>query len=62
MKTTIITVLIGILVFLAVLICWVSNAYKLTKCDFKAPFKGEIVHALGIIPILSPITVWNNDK
>jgi hypothetical protein len=41
---------------------WLVNAYKLTRCDFQAPYKGEIIHGIGLIPPLSIITVWNDDK
>jgi len=42
--------------------CWIGNVVKLTRCDFEAPYKGEIIHAVGLIPHLSIITVWNNNK
>lgn len=43
-------------------VCYVGNVVKLTRCDFNAPYKGEIVHAVGLIPAVSIVTVWNNDK
>lgn len=43
--------------------CWVGNLYRLFHCDFKAPYKGEVIHLIGIIPIAAPITVWfSEDK
>ena len=27
---------------------WGSNIYKLTKCDFEAPYKSEILRGIGI--------------
>lgn len=42
---------------------WVINLVKLFECDFQAPYKGEIIHTAGaLIPYISPITVWFNDK
>lgn len=42
--------------------CWIGNIYKLSQCDFESPWKGEIIHAVGIIPYASVVTVWNSDK
>jgi len=39
-------------------ISWPVNLWKFTRCDFESPFKCEIFHALGLIPVLSPFTVW----
>lgn len=42
---------------------WFLNAYKLCQCDFKSPFKGEVIHAVGVLfPIAAPVTVWFDDK
>ena len=43
-------------------VCWCINLFKLTQCDFEAPYKGEIIHAAGIIPPVSLVTVWFNAK
>ena len=43
-------------------ICWGVNIYKLINCDFEAPYKGEIVHGIGIIPPAAFVTVWIDDK
>ena len=50
--------LVGISFILFIITCWCVNVYKLTQCDFKAPYKTEIVHAAGLVPILAPFTVW----
>jgi len=42
--------------------CWLVNGYKLTQVDFEAPYKGEIVHAIGLAGPLAAFTVWNDDK
>lgn len=57
-----IVIVAPIALVLYVTCCWVVNIFKLFECDFSAPWKGEIIHALGIIPILAPFTVWFDDK
>lgn len=42
--------------------CWIGNVVKLIRCDFQEPYKGEIVHVIGLMPYASIITVWNGDK
>lgn len=42
--------------------CWFGNFYKFVNCDFTAPYKGEIIHAVGLVPLLSIVTVWMDDK
>jgi hypothetical protein len=38
---------------------WFFNAYKLTTCDFDAPYKCEVIHGIGLfIPPTSLITAW----
>lgn len=49
-------------VWLFAVMCWIGNIYKLTQCDFKAPWKGEVVHAIGLMPLVNIVTVWNDDK
>lgn len=41
---------------------WCFNLYKLTQCDFVAPYKGEAIHAVGLIPVAAPFTVWCDAK
>lgn len=43
---------------LVFLVAWPVNLYKLTQCDFESNYKCEVIHGLGIIPVMSPITVW----
>jgi hypothetical protein len=44
------------IVLLIILICmmpaigWCMNVYKFTQCDFKAPYKAEVIRFLGIFP------------
>jgi len=53
----------GIVVFIIIAIVgtgWVKNIIKLSNCDFKAPYKAEIIHGVGIIPPVGMITGWLN--
>lgn len=50
------------LIFIFVIACYIGNVIKFMRCDFKAPWKGEIIHAIGFVPGVSIITVWNDDK
>lgn len=47
-----------IAVIAAIVASWAVNIWKLTNCDFQAPYRCETVHALGIIPVISPVVVW----
>jgi len=42
--------------------CWIGNAIKLVSCDFKEPYKGEIIHTIGLFGPAACITVWSDDK
>ena len=33
-------------------------AIILTECDFEAPYKAEVIHAVGIISPVGAITGW----
>ena len=60
-RTTLSVLILGFVVFMAG--SWFINIYKLTQCDFQSPYKGEILHAVGIIVApVSVITVWNTEK
>jgi len=49
-----------ILFFVSILVAWPVNFYKLTQCDFdgNGNHKNEIIHAVGLVPIFAPVTVW----
>lgn len=49
---------IWVLYVAAMVIAWPVNVYQLTRCDFEAPYKCEAVHAVGLIPLTSPVVVW----
>lgn len=42
-------ILVGIIVLIVGGLGWVMNIYKLTKCDFKDPYKSEILRGAGIL-------------
>jgi len=54
------------ILFIAVLILgfigWVLNIIKLTKTDFQAPYKAEVIRAVSIIPPMGAIVGWINIK
>ncbi len=47
-----------IVIILIVGVGWVKNVIKLADCDFEAPYKAEVVHAVGIIPPVGMVTGW----
>lgn len=47
-----------IIYFIAIIPSWPVNIYQLTQCDFEAPYKCEVIHSAGLIPLASPVTVW----
>lgn len=46
-----------ILIFFGI-IGWAKNIYKLTQCDFEAPYKAEAIRTVGIIPIIGGVVGW----
>ena len=47
-----------LLFLLYAFVSWFVNIYMFLTCDFEGPWKDEIIHGLGLWPILSWITVW----
>ncbi len=39
---------------------YIRNIVKLTKLDFKEPYKAEIIRTIGLIPPVGAITGWIN--
>ena len=55
--------LIAIALIAVLLGSWVTNLFKLTDCDFVAPYKCEAIHAAGLIPPVALVTAWiGSDK
>ena len=54
MQLIFIVVAFGLLLF-----PYASNGYKLSQCDFEAPYKCEAIHGIGvIIPPAAFVTFW----
>jgi len=40
-------------------VAWIVNLIKFIGCDFEAPYKEEVIHAIGVFfAVPSLITVW----
>lgn len=44
--------------------CWVGNIVKLAKCDWsvQGTWKGEIIHAIGLIGPAAVVTFWFDEN
>ena len=49
---------VAVLVAIVIFTGWVMNIVKLSNCDFKAPYKAEVIHGVGVIPVVGMITGW----
>jgi hypothetical protein len=47
-----------LIIVIILVVGWVKNIIKLAQCDFEAPYKCEVVHSLGVIPIAGAVTGW----
>lgn len=47
-----------VLILTIIGISWVMNLKRLSACDFNAPYRCEVIHGLGIVPMFSVVTVW----
>ena len=49
--------LIAYIILLSIaLIGWISNIIKLSNCDFEEPYRAEVMHTVGLIPIVGAFT------
>ena len=50
----------GVFIFyLLYFVSWIFNLIQLCMCDFDAPYKEEIIHAVGVfVPYTSFVTMW----
>lgn len=37
---------------------WFVNLTKLVDCDFKSPYRCEVIHGVGLVPIIAVFTAW----
>lgn len=49
-------VIVIAIITIAAGIGWVKNLIKLTECDFESPYKAEVIHTLGLVPIIGAFT------
>ena len=50
---------IGLILLILFFAPWCINAYKFANCDFKADYKCEVVHGIGIFIFpASFVTTW----
>ena len=49
-------VIVIAIIAIAAGIGWVKNLIKLTECDFESPYKAEVIHTLGLIPVIGIFT------
>ena len=54
-----IPIYITLFLFILNISLWVANIYHLTTCDFKAPYKCEIIHGVGVVTPTYWITGWS---
>lgn len=52
--------IITVAIYAICLLSWPLNVYRLIKCDFEAPYKGEVIHAIGIFTPTCIVTAWSN--
>jgi hypothetical protein len=51
-------VIIIMLIFVLGLTGYVKNIIKLSECDFAPPYKAEVIHTIGLIPLMGAFTGW----
>lgn len=51
-------VLIYIVLALFMFLGWVKNIVKLSDCDFETPYKCEVIHGVGLVPVVGMFTGW----
>ncbi len=37
---------------------WVKNVIKLANCDFEPSYRAEVIHAVGLFPLVGMVTGW----
>lgn len=58
MYKEILAISIVIVLFVAAIVGYGLNIYKLTQCDFETPYKCEVLHSVGLIPIAGIFVGW----
>ncbi len=39
---------------------WIKNIIKLSECDFEKPYKAEVIHTVGLVPVIGAVTGYLN--
>jgi len=47
-----------VLVLVVIITGYVKNIQKFSRCDFKPPYKAEVIHGAGLIPVVGVFTVF----
>lgn len=53
--------IVPLALFIAVLlvsVSWAVNLVKLSECDFQPNYQCEVIHGVGLVPIISVGTAW----
>lgn len=56
--SSVIAGLIALLFWVFVAVSWGTDLYKLIDCDFEPSYKAEVIHGIGLIPLVSCVTAW----
>jgi hypothetical protein len=51
-------VILGVILFLVAGVGWGKNIIKLSNCDFQPPYRAEVIHTMGLIPLIGAVTGW----
>ena len=54
--------LLIIIISIFAVIAWFINLAQLINCDWQEPWKGEIIHGIGLVPYAALITIWIPDR
>jgi len=49
---------INIAITVIIAATWILNLYKLIGHDFEAPYKAEVIHAIGVVPPFCVVTAF----
>ena len=49
---------LSVALVIALIVGWIKNIDKLSDCDFEAPVKCEVMHGVGLIPVVGAFTGW----
>lgn len=47
-----------VVIVLLAAVGYIKNIFKLANCDFEPSYKAEVIHTIGLIPIVGAVTGW----